>query len=203
MKTTQLWIAAPLAAALAVSSGSAQQYGSVQPCGNGQPCGAGMHCGAATSVSSHDSCWENQIWPNQYIQPSRRGICQAFETMTVNGWRQHNLLGQYHYDATTNELTEAGRLKVQWVATQAPPHRRSLYVARGADQQQTAARVAAAQQLAVTSTFVGPAPEVYDTHVRDEGRPAGAIDAMFTGFRAGQMAPTLPQSSTGGGTTTQ
>jgi hypothetical protein len=194
MKTPRMWSAAPLAALLAFASSSAQHCGG-PACGpsGGPNCGP-TRCGGMYTATSHDSCWENHIWPNQYIQPSRRGICQAFDTMAANGWRHHNLLSELHFDTNTNELTEAGRLKVQWIANEAPAHRRSVFVQRGVDQQQTAARVASAQELAAASTAGGPAPEVYDTHIRDVGRPAGAVDAMFTGFRTGQMAPVLPQS---------
>jgi hypothetical protein len=36
---------------------------------------------------------------------------------------------------------------------------------------------------------------VNETHIRDDGHPASGVDAVFTGFRANQMAPMLPQDT--------
>jgi hypothetical protein len=134
------------------------------------------------------------MWPKQYITPSRRGICQSFDTMTNNGWRRHNLLSKFHFDPQTGELNEAGRFKTEWTLTQAPPQHRTLYVERTIDQQQTADRVAAVQNYAATMNHSVGA-DVQETHVREHGHPAGTVDAVFTGFRANQMPPMLPQAS--------
>ena len=183
MKTPPLWMAVPLAAALINSVASAQ------------------HC--SQGVYGPPPCEEvyrrNSMWPQQYIWPSRRGICQAFDTMIHNGWRHHNSLGHYHFDSTTGELNEAGRLKVEWTLTQSPPHRRTIYVERAADQEQTALRIAAVQNAAEGVSGMVDAADVRETYVRHEGRPAASVDAMFTGYRTSQPAPALPQVSTSSG----
>ena len=184
MKTDRLWAAVPLVALLAASTASAQH------CGTCASSGAGGARLEAARASYHD----NSMWPRQYVTPSRRGICQSYEIMINNGWRRHNLLGKYHFNPETSELTEAGKLKVEWTLTQAPAQRRAMFVERGVDQQQTADRIAAVQSLA---SSMNPSPgeaDVQETHIRDDGHPAGAIDAIFTGFRAGQLPPVLPQS---------
>jgi hypothetical protein len=119
------------------------------------------------------------------------------ETMINNGWRKQNLLGKQHFDAHGEQLTEAGRLKVEWILTQAPPHRRSIYVQRAADAEDTALRVQSVQELAATMTSSTGLANVQETHIRDEGHPAGAVDAVFTGFHAHQLIPALPQASGG------
>jgi hypothetical protein len=139
----------------------------------------------------------NVDWPKHYIPPSRRAVCQTYAAMIQNGWRRQNLLGDYHFDPETNELTEAGKLKVSWILTQAPANRRSIFVQRGVDEAQTAARIAAVQGKASTmNPAVGPI-DVNDTHIVAEGHPAGAVDSVFVGFQENRPLPVLPTSGSG------
>jgi len=196
MKIPRLAAIAPLAALAIVSLASAQHCG--QGCNSGcnSGCGAGLGAGHGSGYSYHDAYWDNRIWPKQYVGPSRRSICQAYERQLANGWRKQNILGKYHFDQEGVKLTEAGRLKVQWIMTQAPPQRRTIFVEHGVDLDQTAVRVAAVQDLA--TTLAGGPADIQETYLRDEGRSAAAVDAMFTGFRAGSLPPVLPQSGGGG-----
>jgi hypothetical protein len=190
MRMTRLWGFAPLAL-LSVASAFAAQ-----------PCMRHTHVQQGTLQRSSDceaAFHENHIWPQQYLWPSRRGICQSFDIMVANGWRQHHVLGQHYFDRNTGVLTEAGLMKVQWILTQAPPNRRTIFIERTRDAEQTAARVEAVQQLAADLSSGADAPEVRETYVRDYGHPAIGVDAVFTGFRANQMVPMLPPSTTAGG----
>lgn len=192
MKVTQLW-AAPLLLFAAAVPASAQQCA----CQGRYP-SAGMH-------PAKDSCeaafWENHMWPQQYAGPARRGICQSIEVMTANGWRRNNLLGKYHFQPNGEQLNEAGRLKTEWILTQAPPARRTVYVQRDLNAELTAGRIESVQQFAANMTPAGE-PDVQETHIRDDGYPAGAVDAVFTGFQANRPIPALPtaaSASSGGG----
>jgi hypothetical protein len=193
MKLALVWAALPMAV---VSLSAA----AMEPCARGPGCGpGGPVCRPAHDRPYIDSCeetfFQNQIWPRQYINPSRRGICQSMERMIANGWRQQNLLGKFHFDESGQELSEAGRLKVEWILTQAPPHRRTIYVQRAAEQEQTAQRIEAVQELAANvAPSAGPA-DIQETHIRDDGRPAGQIDAVFVGFSQNQRAPSLTQGT--------
>jgi hypothetical protein len=166
-----------------------------------QPCVRQGACQGAYGHPMKDSCeeayYQNSIWPRQYIAPSRRGICQSFELMVNNGWRRHNILGKYHFDPNTGELSEAGRLKVEWILTQSAPDRRTIYIERTVNQEQTAERLASVQALAADLST--GAVDVQETYVRDHGHRASTVDAVFTGFGASQMVPALPPSTTGGG----
>jgi len=209
MNMPRLWLAISLAAGLSAFPAAAQcqqcQQGASSSCGCASPGGGcasngfggygGRHGGYGRTFTAEEAVIDNCIWPKQYVMPSRRGICQAYEAMVNNGWRRHNLLSKYHFDSQTGELNEAGRLKTEWTLTQAPPHRRTLFVERNADQQQTADRVAAVQTYAATMNPAVGAADVQETHIREHGHPAGNVDAVFTGFRAHQMAPALPQAS--------
>ncbi len=137
----------------------------------------------------------NVIWPRQFAPAARRPICETYAVMVNNGWRRQNLLGDYHFDPKTNELTRAGEMKVQWILTQAPVHRRSVFVQRANNQSETTTRIAAVQGYSSQmSPHVGPV-SVNDTHIVAEGHSASAVDNMFTGFQANQLPPVLPAST--------
>jgi len=132
------------------------------------------------------------MWPCQYVPAARRSVLSAYEVMVNNGWRRQNLVGAYHFDPDTNELTEAGKLKVKWILSQAPLHRRSIFVERGPDQSNTSARVASINQWASTlSPSVGTV-DINDTHIVSEGHPAATVDHVFVGFQTNQLPPVLP-----------
>ena len=127
---------------------------------------------------------------------ARRSVLGAYDVMVNNGWRRQNLLGAYHFNPETNELTEAGKLKVKWILTQTPHHRRSVFVERGLDQNDTAERVASVNTWASSmSPSIGIA-DVNDTHIVAEGHPAGTVDNIFVGFQTNQRVPALPAEST-------
>ncbi len=194
-KLTVLAIA-PLAALLSVPYASAQQCAG--HCSQCQVSGGATH-GEQFKATYHD----NHMWPSQYVQPSRRGICQSFDLMVANGWRRHNLLGKYDF-TTEGEggLTEAGKLRVKWILTQAPPSRRTIFVERGLDEAATAERIEAVQSLASEMSPGVGVIDVQDTHLRDLDRPAAGVDAVLTGFSANQLLPVLPESSGSSGSGT-
>ncbi len=134
----------------------------------------------------------NVNWPAQYIPAARRSVLSAYDSMINNGWRRQNLLGTYHFDPGTNELTDAGKLKVNWILSQTPQHRRSIFVQRGVNESQTASRVASVHSWTGNMSPAIGTVDVNDTHIVAEGRSAGAVDHIFVGFRANQRPPALP-----------
>jgi len=141
-------------------------------------------------------CRSNQMWPSQYVPAARRSVQSAYEIMINNGWRRQNLLGAYHFNPNSNELTEAGKLKVKWILSQAPQHRRSIFVERGADPSRTAARVASINDWASNMRPSVGTVDINDTHIVAEGHPASAVDHIFVGFQTNQPAPVLPAATT-------
>ena len=136
MKLAPIWAALPTALLLAGVANAQQCACSGGRCAPGSSAGPAVH-----HFSCEEAFYQNQIWPRQYINPSRRGICQSLDIMAHNGWRRQNLLGPYHFEADGVQLNEAGRLKVEWILTQAPPQYRTLYVQRVANQDRTVGRV--------------------------------------------------------------
>ncbi len=157
------------------------------------------HPGACQERSLRESFYAgyraNVDWPKHYIPAARQPLCHTFAVMIDNGWRRQNLLGDHHFKSDSSELTEAGKLKVRWILSQAPRSRRGIYVQRGVDVAQTSARIAAVQANAASlSPAVKPA-FVSDTHIVPEGHPAGVVDNVFVGFQNNRPAPVLPKAS--------
>lgn len=141
----------------------------------------------------------NVQWPRHYIPPARRSVCATYAAMVNNGWRRQNLLGDYHFDKETNELTNAGKLKVNWIFSQAPVQRRNVFVQRGTEELQTTARIASVHDYAGNmSPNVGQV-DVNDTHIVAEGHSAASVDSVFVGYEANRLPPVLPASTGGGG----
>jgi hypothetical protein len=202
MKKLALLTLAHVAAALAVGSVQAQQCPRAMSDGPvcGRQCSNKCGCGHYGPTDAYFPTWEdayidNLRWPRQYVHPARRGICQSFDTMANNGWRRNNLLNKYHFVPEEQEqLSDAGKAKVEWILTQTPPQRRTIFVERTLDAQRNADRIQSVQDLAANTNTPGGPADVQETHIRDEGHPAGAVDAVFTGFSANQLPPMLPQS---------
>ena len=81
----------------------------------------GLYNSPSLFEALHRGCQANQMWPSQYVPTARRSVLSAYDVMVNNGWRRQNLLGAYHFDPDSNQLTEAGKLKVKWILSQAPP----------------------------------------------------------------------------------
>jgi hypothetical protein len=120
--------------------------------------------------------------------------------MVNNGWRRENLLGSHHFIPETNQLNAAGQLRVQWIMTQAPPDRRTIFVERTLDQSTTNQRIAAVQEYSTQVAMDGRTPQVSQTHLVSEGRPATLVDFTNTKFQQSMPAPVLPaaQASSSG-----
>jgi hypothetical protein len=137
----------------------------------------------------------NVDWPYPYICPDREAVRQPFAIMVHNGWRKQNLLGAHHFNADGNGLSTAGELKVYWIATQAPAEFRNIYVERAVEPAITADRVAAARAYATQVTLDGQPPEVLETNIIYEGRPASVVDAVNVRFQESAPPPVLPPST--------
>jgi hypothetical protein len=139
----------------------------------------------------------NAVWPWPYFCADRVAVREPFCIMVDNGWRRQNLLGPHHFNPDTNKLTTAGELKVRWIMTQLPPERRSIFVERSLEQEITAQRVETARLYAAEMALDGAAPQVSETHLLSEGRPASVVDNTNVRFQESLPPPVLPASSPG------
>ena len=141
----------------------------------------------------------NNLWPEPFSGFERRDAYQPFETMADNGWRRQNLMGAHHFSPDSTHLNKAGELKVEWILTQAPPNRRTIFVERGESRHETLSRVDAVRQRADQYMLAGEVPSVEETHLIAEGRPADEVDATNVRFRETSPAPQLPAATPASG----
>jgi hypothetical protein len=138
---------------------------------------------------------QNTAWPWPYVCPDRIAVRQPFCQMIENGWRRQNLLGTHHFNPDTNELTSSGELRVRWILTQAPPNRRNIFVERALEKDITEARLATVREFATQVTVDGMTPQVADTFLISEGRPASVVDNTFVRFQESTPPPVLPAAT--------
>jgi len=70
-------------------------------------------------------------WPRPFNVQDRYAVRAPFAAMVAKGWEHQNLLGAHHFDEGTNQLNEAGRLKLAAIVNESPPQHRIVYVQRG------------------------------------------------------------------------
>jgi hypothetical protein len=138
----------------------------------------------------------NVAWPYPYICPDRVAVREPFEIMIRNGWRRQNLLGAHFFNPVTQQLTSAGELQVRWIMTQTPPTFRQVFVERAIDPAITAERIAATRQYASRVSLDGQTPEVFETNLIAEGRPAAIVDVTNVKFMENMRIPVLPVDDT-------
>jgi hypothetical protein len=154
---------------------------------------------ACTSVAQDVK--RRQCWPQPFLAPDRVAVRAPFAAMVANGWRRQNMLGEFHFEPHNGQLTEAGRLKVQWILTAGPQQHRLIYVHTADSREETAARLAAVQQLA---SKISPEslPPVLPTSIVDEGWSAAQVDAIQRKYMGATPTPRLsmpsPAASTNG-----
>jgi hypothetical protein len=138
-----------------------------------------------------------QCWPAPFNACDRVAVRTPFSLMVANGWRRQNLLGEFHFEPGTGQLTEAGRLKIKWILTAGPEQHRRLYVHTANSNPETVARIVAVQQLA---SQISPTnlPPVMATSISDEGWSANQVDAIQRKYMSSQPSPRVPAASAGG-----
>lgn len=141
--------------------------------------------------------YENRMWPWPYTCPDRIAVREPFCIMVNNGWRRQNLIGAHYFNPETNKLTTAGELRVQWIMTQAPPDRRSIFVERTLDPQLNAEHLAVVREYATKVSMDGRPPQIEETYMVSEGRPASVVDATNVKFLQSMPAPVLPAAGPG------
>lgn len=144
----------------------------------------------------HVDFHRNNAWPEPFNTLDRARVREPFCIQADNGWKMHNTVGTFLFDDETQELNQAGELHVKWILTQAPPHRRAVFVLRGDTPEITTARVESVQ-AAVARYAVGPICPVLLTDSEPRGWSAQYIDSITRQFNSTIPAPRLPAVSDG------
>jgi hypothetical protein len=136
-------------------------------------------------------------WPEPFIYPDRDGVRQVMSSQVAAGWERQNLLSEFHFVTGGKDLTEAGRMRVQWILNEVPESRRQLYVRRANTPQETAARIQAVQQVVSQSPYASNVPVLESTR-SDDGWPADRIDTLNRRAIGAMLEPKLMGGSEGG-----
>jgi uncharacterized membrane protein YgcG len=160
---------------------------------------------AQTWGEKWDSFWHrvhvdwhrNNAWPEPFITADRVAQREPFCIMTDNGWKMQNTVGTYLFD-DNQQLNVAGELHVRWIVTQAPVHRRAVFVLKGDNAEATAARVASVN-AAVTKYAGGAMPPVMVTDSEPTGWAGAYVDAIGQQYQSSVPSPRLGGGGDSGG----
>lgn len=136
----------------------------------------------------------NNVWPQPFQTTDRHLARAPFVIMENNGWRLQNTIGDALFDSETHILNRAGELKVRWILTQAPEHRRSVFVLRTDDEAQTQSRLESVQVYVSRLFPQGALPCIELTDRDVDGIPAQYLDDVDTAYRKSLPQPRLPAS---------
>lgn len=139
----------------------------------------------------------NNAWPEPFQSADRAVTRLPFCIQADNGWKMQNTIGTYLFD-DNNQLNTAGDLLVKWIVTQAPIHRRAVFVLKGDSAEATAARVASVN-AAVTKYAGGAMPPVMVTDTEPSGWSGSYVDAIGQRLQDTIPPPRLPSGGSGGG----
>ena len=143
--------------------------------GSAIPLSAG-ELGDAVSSVARDFKRRN-CWPEPFVYPDRAGVRRAIAIQESAGWERQNLLSEFYFLPGGNELTEAGRMRVQWIMSEVPEQHRQIYVHRAATPQETAVRMLAVQRFVAQSPYAVNVPVMESTRT-DDGSPADRVDLV-------------------------
>ena len=144
----------------------------------------------------HVDWHRNNAWPEPFLSADRAAQREPFCIMADNGWKMQNTVGRFLFDEN-QQLNTAGDLHVRWIVTQAPQHRRAVFVLKGENPEITAARVASVN-AAVTKYAGGAMPPVMVTDTEPTGWSGSYVDAIGQQYQSSVPSPRLGGTSTGG-----
>ena len=153
----------------------------------------------------HLDFYRNNTWPEPFRTADRNLAREPFCIQVDNGWKMQNTIGTFLFDSESQRVNQAGDLLVKWIITQAPIHRRAVFVLKGDTAEATSARVKSVEAV-VAKYANGCVIPVLLTDTEPAGWSASYIDSITQQFNATIPAPRLPAreggsgGSSGGGT---
>jgi hypothetical protein len=195
------WMGMTLASGMAVAGDGAPA------CANGNCVGGGGYVdGSGVGRGGFNQFWHgcqmtfyrNNSWPEPFLTADKMAVRTPYCIMTDNGWKMQNTIGTYLFDNDTQQVNQAGELLVKWIITQAPVHRRAVFVLKGDTAEATNARVQSVQ-VAVAKYADGCVCPVLLTNTEPAGWPASYIDSISQQYSATIPSPRLPPRQSAGG----
>jgi hypothetical protein len=134
----------------------------------------------------------NTAWPQPFIEADRQSVEDPFHTMVQNGWKRQHLMSAHHFEG--GQLNESGRIKAQWLISQSPGHRHSIFVQRSLDPQETHARIASVQTW-TKKVSRGQPVSVIASDMAPRSSAGDRLDMINRKAADSIPAPQLPASS--------
>ncbi|ADB16844.1 hypothetical protein Psta_2171 [Pirellula staleyi DSM 6068] len=144
----------------------------------------------------------NNAWPEPFQSADRAATRAPFLTQTDNGWKMQNTVGTFLFDEATGELNQAGKLKVKWIVTQAPLHRRAVFVFKADKPEINQQRMESVQTYISSLIPEGDLPPVYFTNTEPDGGSGEYFDAINRAVQDSIPSPRLPPPANGAGGST-
>ena len=138
-------------------------------------------------------------WPEPFQFAAREVTISPLVEMTNAGWRLQNTLSDHLFDVQTQDLTTAGQLKLRWIATQTPLHRRTIHVLRSYEPGATELRMQSVDRHLDKFAPEGARPSVVLTDKIPAGGSGEYLENIDRQLKSSVPAPGLPP--TGGPTT--
>ncbi len=131
-------------------------------------------------------------WPEPFLHADRVATQTPLIAMTDAGWQLQNTLGDHFFDPQTQLLTQAGQLKLRWIATQTPLHRRTVLVLRSTDSAATVSRVQSVEEHLARLIPDAPRPDVRLTDKAPTGGSGEYFDEVDRQLKTTIPPPRLP-----------
>ncbi len=136
--------------------------------------------------------YRNNLWPEPFMAVDRIATCSPFVAMAQNGWYQQSTLSNFHFNPTTHELTEAGKLKVRHIVVNHPDPHRTVFVQQALEDNSTSTRVDSVQQTVAQFTSGQHMPDVRLVSIDPPGKAADEVNAVNRLSRETMLPPRLP-----------
>jgi hypothetical protein len=140
----------------------------------------------------------NNAWPQPFADVDAKDVQKPMDIMIHNGWRAHNTIGSELFRENDSVLTLAGARRVHWIATHSPASRRTIYVFRGATEQETSKRLDSVHQTLASIHSNGPMPQVLVTDIEPSTSSGAWATSINRQWMENLPAPKLPSSTASG-----
>ncbi|MEM6469330.1 MAG: hypothetical protein AAF802_07150 [Planctomycetota bacterium] len=140
----------------------------------------------------------NNAWPDPFNEMDAMGVVTPFEIQKQNGWILHNTIGPHQFRAVDGALTISGQEALAWIAREAPPARRQVYVVHGRTKDETQARLASVRSMLDQIEYRGPKPEIFLTSRTPPTAPGGWATKVNRAWLDELAPPKLPSTSSSG-----
>jgi len=144
----------------------------------------------------HVDWHRNNAWPEPFTSVDRQAASAPIALMVDRGWQLQNTIPDELFDLETHELTRAGEMKVQWILTQMPARRRTVFVMRGSTPEITDTRVKSVEKAAA-GVPGGTATMISVTDIVPRGGSASYFERVNVSYESSTPPPRLPEMANG------